>query len=282
MKILPTHLLFFLLFLPVLCPAQKAQKVLFLPSDRLFPAITLDPNESQAYATIAPYWEEGKFTDRLYLPFGLGFYKGFLRWNTDKPFEIGFDFSAHTQFEWATYDGKMQRNILNADFKVSVLFQKKINARHSCRLRFFHVSSHLGDDYIIRNGVSSYFPNPNNYEQLDFTWSWQNNRWRYYGGTGLVVRPHTIRKRFSAQAGAFFEKPLNCKWPLGLIGGVDVKILAQNDFEPGIKTAFGLRTGQPKKKPLRIMAEYYRGHLPYSPFEFKHVQWIGAGLYFVP
>ena len=261
---------------------EELPPISFLPADRLFQPIIFDPTESQAYGTMAAYWEGGEYTDNVYLPFGMGFYKGFLRWNNDSPSEIGFDFSAHTQFIWTSNDGKSERNLLNSDFKVSVMWNKRINDQHTYRLRFYHVSSHLGDDYIIRNGITAFFPNPNNYEQLDFTWSYQKNAIRWYAGLGLVVRPETIRKRFSSQFGSQIEKPLHTKWPLGITAGLDVKILEQSGFNPGIKTAFGLRIGRPDKKPLRIVAEFYRGNLPYSPYEFKRVQWLGAGLYFSP
>ncbi|MEO1257824.1 MAG: DUF1207 domain-containing protein [Bacteroidota bacterium] len=278
-----SYLAWSLFLLPTVLFSQRdTSKITFLPSDRLFQPIIFDPTESQAYGTIAPYWEEGNYTDDLYLPFGMGFYKGFLRWNTGRPSEIGFDFSAHTQFIWTENDGKIERNLLNSDFKVSVMWNKQLNDQHSYRLRFYHVSSHLGDDYVIRNGITSFFPNPNNYEQLDFTWSFIKNVTRYYAGLGMVVRPETIRKRFSSQFGSQLEKPLSTKWPLGITAGFDLKILEQHDFNPSVKAAFGLRIGQSDKMPLRIVAEYYRGNLPYSPFEFMRVQWIGAGLYFSP
>ena len=275
-------LLILLIYPAALFSQQEETNISFLPSGRLFQEITYDPTESQAYGAIVNYWEEGVFTDHVYLPFGLGFYKGFLRWNKKSPYEIGFSFSAHSQFEWTFDDGKSERNFLNADFKVSIMLNKKINDHHSFRLLFFHVSSHLGDDYIIRNKIHSYFPNPNNYEQLDFTWAYQDRAIRYYGGAGLGARPEIIRKRFSIQFGIQYEKPLLTKIPLGLTGGFDVKILEQHDFNPSLKAAFGFSVGKSDKSPIRIVGEFYRGNLPYSPFEFKRVQWLGAGLYFMP
>ncbi|HFA49022.1 MAG TPA: DUF1207 domain-containing protein [Bacteroidetes bacterium] len=276
-------LTFGLLFLNIILAAQEnSAKVELFPKGRLFQELIFDPNESQAFGTIAAYWEGGKNTDKLYLPFGMGFYKGFLRWNKKKPFEIGFDFAAQTQFEWVFENGKSERNILNSDLKVSVMLHKKISEKHSFRLRFYHVSSHLGDDFIIRNNIGSYFPNPNNYEQLDFLWSIQNGGARYYGGAGLVVRPEIIRKRVSFQFGSQYEHFLKTKLPLAFTAGIDVKILEENEFNPGLKTGLGFRLGKKESSPLRIIAEYYRGNLPYSPFEFKKVQWLGVGLYFMP
>jgi hypothetical protein len=276
--------LFPLLFIfPTIVFAQKeTSNLTLLPKGRLFSEITYDPTESQAYGSIVAFWENDEFSKNIYLPFGMGFYKGFLRWNREKPFEIGFDFSAHTQFEWTFNNGRSERNILNSDFKVSIMLNRQLNDRHSYRLRFYHVSSHLGDDYIIRNQVTSYFPNPNNYEQLDFIWSTQFKDVRYYGGIGLVVRPETIRKRLSLQIGTQYDHSFSSNQLFGLTGGMDLKLLEEHDFHPGVKAAFGFRIGRAENHPLRIVGEFYRGHLPYSAFESKRVQWLGAGLYFLP
>lgn len=123
---------------------QELPKVSILPQGRLFKQLIFDPNEAQAFGSIVGYWENEAYTDQVFLPFGLGFYKGFLRKNTSNPWEISFDFAANSQFLWTFDDGKSERNFHNVDFKVSVMLQKQLNEKNSFRLRFFHVSSHLG------------------------------------------------------------------------------------------------------------------------------------------
>ncbi len=271
-----------LLFIATLLTAQnELPKVSILPEGRLFQPLVFDPNEAQAFGSIVSYWEEEEFTDKIYLPFGLGFYKGFLRGNSESPWEIGFDFAAQSQFIWTFDDGKSERNILNIDFKVSVMLHKKIDDQNSFRLRFYHVSSHLGDDFILRNGINNYFPNPNNYEQLDFHWAVQKGSKRYYFGAGMVVRPKTIRERLSFQFGTEVDPPVKGDLPLAFTGGFNIKLLEENNFTPGVKAGIGIKIGR-NTKPLRLLVEFYRGNLPYSPFEFTKVQWLGAGIYFMP
>ena len=262
---------------------QSQNNAEFFPKQRIFKALWLDPHEAQAYGSINLYWEENEKTDRAYLPFGFGFYKSVVRINGRRPVELGFDLSAHIQFEWLDDDGKFVRNILNTDYKISFVASTQLNGRHALRLRGYHVSSHLGDDYVIQNHIGSYFPNPNNYEQLDLTWR-RNGDWLdVYGGAGVVIRPETIRKRLSFQAGAYLDRPLReGRLPAGFVAGADVKILQQNDFNPGLKLAAGLRLGNKRERPVRFILEVYRGNLPYSPFEFKRVQWLGLGLNFSP
>jgi Protein of unknown function (DUF1207) len=269
--------------LPILSFGQKHNDVVFFPKQRIFKALWLDPNEAQAYGSVNLYWEENEKQNKAYLPFGFGFYKSLVRINGRRPVELGFDLSAHIQFEWLEAGGKFVRNILNTDYKISFVASRQLDEHHALRLRVYHVSSHLGDDYLIQNNIGSYFPNPNNYEQLDLTWRRSGDRLDVYGGMGVVIRPETIRKRLSMQAGAYFDQPLReGSLPAGFIAGADVKILQQNDFNPGLKLAAGLRLGNKAARPMRFILEFYRGNLPYSPFEFKRVQWLGLGLNFSP
>lgn len=283
MKTLPLLFLAIVLALPSVVFGQPfLKRTTLLPKDRLFQPILLDPTEAQAFGSVVAFRENNEPADLIYLPFAFGFYKGLARWGNEGRSEFGFDVSAHTQFEWTFVEGVSERNMRNVDYRVSCLFHHRVDEWQSFRIRFFHVSSHLGDDYMIRNGISSYFPNPTNYEQLDFLWSFTEGGLRYYGGAGMVVRPETIRKRFSAQAGFFYEKGIPSKWPLGFFGGADLKLMAEHDFNPGLKVGAGLRVGEPRGHPVRFMIEFFRGNLPYSPLESSEVAWLGMGVYFSP
>jgi hypothetical protein len=265
-----------------LAAAQDTASVEYFPKNRLFAALYLDPNEAVAFGAVTAFWQEGKFAEKAYLPLGFGFYKPLIQWKKKRLWEFGMDLSAHLQFEWTFPEGGSQRNLLNADYKISFIFSTQLSKRQQLRIRGYHVSSHLGDDYMLQNGITSYFTNPNNYEQADVTWSSQQGVFRYYGGVGLVVRPDPERKRLSLQFGSTFDRALSMPFPLGFIGGVNVKMLAQNDFNPGVKAALGMRFGEASRGPFQLVAEFYRGNLPYSPYEFQKVKWLGLSLYFSP
>ncbi len=262
--------------------AQNETSVIHLPKDRLMKPLLLDPNEALTFGALASYWQDGEYKEKVYMPASIGFYRSLIRWGRSNPMEIGIDIAAQFQFEWVFPEGKSQRNLLNTDYKISLLYHLQLSDAQHLRIRFYHVSSHLGDDYMIRNGVHSYFPNPNNYEQLDATWLKENGSWQYYGGIGMVVRPETIRARFSVHAGFLFDLPKTAKLPTGLVGGAHLRLLAENNYNPGIKTGLGWRIGEISNRPIRFMLEFYRGNLPYSPFEFQKVQWLGLGMYFQP
>lgn len=89
--------------------------------------------------------------------------------DNEKAWEVFAELGTFTQFEWKIVDGDQQRNLINTDYKAAISYARKVSEKFTYRLRFFHVSSHLGDDFIIRNGINKLSENKVNYEQLEFS-----------------------------------------------------------------------------------------------------------------
>ncbi len=270
--------------------AQKKQSE-YLPSGHLFEPIMLDPLEAQGYASFGRALNSNVFDQGLYVPFALGFIKPIVRWQTKKNQQREFvlDAADYTQFEIYKDKSanKSRRHIINSDYKISIGFNTKINEERSYRIRIFHISSHLGDDYLLKNGYSSFYENRVNYEQVDYTYSIQKQALRYYFGAGYGFRPRFKsgygRKRIALQAGIFWEKPMKGKENVRWVAGADLRMLEQTDFRPGIKIATGISVGQKHKNPFNFVVEYYNGPLPYSKFESEaSAQLINASVYFNP
>ncbi len=162
--------------------------------------IFLDPTEIQMSGSINGVLSEN-VTKEQYLPFSVGvdqsiFYKQI---SSQKSWEIVSEMGVFTQFEWLEVEGIQQRNLINIDYKVAFSYVRQIDEIHTYRIRFFHVSSHLGDDYIIRNSINSYTPNKVNYEQLEFTYFRQipKIQSKLIAGIGSVIRPDALRLPFS-------------------------------------------------------------------------------------
>jgi len=240
----------------------------------------LDPLEAQVSGSLTIFPNQA--STYVYLPFTIGgttsIYSS--EKSVDNKWEIGGDLAVFSQFEWVKLNQKWQRNLLNADYKGSFFLVKQKNGS-TFRFRLFHISSHLGDDYIIRNSIKHYYPNPVNYEQFDFTFYRNFGAYsNFYGAVGSVIRPKSIRKPLSFQLGYMFNK-LPQKKHLGLTGGIDCKIFQQNNYTPNWKMAFGVGWFfKSRQQPVRLVFEYYNGHLPYSLYEYNKTQWLGLGLYF--
>ena len=255
----------------------------FLPKGHLFEPILLDPLEAQTYGSVLPgYWTEGKKYAGSIVPFAFGFAKPFYRRTTDagRAEEWVLDLASFTQFE-AYHDDKLnkaRRQIMNTDYKISIIYNIR-RGLNNYRIRVYHLSSHLGDDYIYRNQITAPSPNSVNYELLDVTYSRTVNNWRLYGGAGVVLRKTEERKPLSAQVGAFYKKP-SAK-ATRLVGGVDIKFWQQTDFRPGIHGGVGVELGRTQNN-LTFLVEGYSGFRPYSQFEDQQTSWIGIGLYLNP
>jgi len=270
------------IFLSILCPALGAQTSCM--DNRLTQtAIFMDPTEIQMSGSINGILSKN-ITAEQYLPFSVGGDQSIFskQVSENKAWEIVGEIGVFTQFEWKEVDGIQQRNLINIDYKVAFSFVKKIDHLHTYRLRFFHVSSHLGDDYILRNSIRSYTENMVNYEQLEFTYFRQlpQIRAQLITGIGAVIRPNATRLPFSYIFGVDnFLQQEDRKW--SFTSGLVFKGFQETNFDLNVKAGGGIAyRSDAKKEPIRIVLEYYAGHLPYSQFEQEKMEWLGLGLYF--
>lgn len=245
--------------------------------------IYLDPTEIQMSVSGTGLLSENPL-ERQYLPFAVGVDQSIFSKQVDKEkaWEIVGEMGVFTQFEWKQVNGITQRNMINVDYKIAFSYVRKINKLSTYRIRGFHVSSHLGDDYIFRNEIIKSTPNKVNYEQMEFTFfrKLENSNTRLMAGVGSVIRPDAIRLPFSYIIGIEgLNHPFNDRW--GLTSGVIIKGFQETKFNLNIKAATGISYQAPSKlNPIRIVIEYYTGHLPYSQLEKQKIQWLGLGLYF--
>ncbi|OIN60547.1 hypothetical protein BLX24_06550 [Arsenicibacter rosenii] len=270
---------------------SSSVKAEFLPRGHLFAPITLDPLEAQTYLSVLPVFViDGNRYDGAYVPFSFGFGKPFYRWPTKKgrAAEVGLDIASFTQFEVYRDENDVQRRqIVNNDYKVSIFYNLR-SGRNSWRFRGYHLSSHLGDDYLIRNQINYRTPNPVNYELLDVTYSRDVQKldgMRYYVNVGYGLRKPEERRKISAQAGFYYRKPNPASGAVKFVrpvAGIDLKMWQQNDFRPGIHFAAGIELGKSTNNSLSFLIESYTGFRPYSQYESQQIQWVGLGVYLNP
>jgi hypothetical protein len=255
---------------------QKDSTVIFFPDNRLFPAIFLDPLECQIMG--GSYFLNRKGQDlSLYSTVNLGFNRPVFAKQGEKLYwELNFGAAVFSQFDLIKKeDGNYLAGLMNTDFKISADYSIQFK-NNLFRLRTFHISSHLGDDYVQRNADSLINDKSVNYEQADLTYLRKWGRSFLYLGTGYIYTINVFRERLSFQGGGLlnFEKP----GPVNLFTGLDFKILEENNYKPDIRTAFGLSFHRRSKSILHVWMEYYSGQLPYSTIDYGRVNWIGLGM----
>ncbi len=256
---------------------KKDSSITFFPRARVFPVIFLDPLECQING--GSYFLSPNNSDpRLYSLVNLGFSKPIIA-NHNKYFawECNFGAATFTQFDLIKTDrSKYLAGLINNDYKISMDYSLQKN-NHTFRLRIFHVSSHLGDDYMLRHNDSITNDKSVNYEQADLTYLKAVANNYYYLSMGEIYTKFVFRKRLSFQGGGLFN--FSSSKPINLFTSINLKAFAENNFAPDIRTAVGISFNRSTESMVKIWLEYYNGQLPYSTLDFGRVNWLGLAMW---
>ena len=261
-----------------------------LPRGDVFCPIVADPKASRSFVSLLRHESGDELSDAeldiasvvVGDAFGLG------RWNGGSPGD-GVQFSLAAGV-FAQFDlGSESYDLVNADYVVGLPITMR-KGWFSTRLRIYHQSSHLGDEYLLREPPDRQDREDLSFEALEWLLSADAGPLRLYGGGEMLFRrePEDL-ERFVAHGGAEF-RPLARVLPLGSLGGfrflaaLDVKSSEEHDWEPAISTRAGLeydRAGADvTARRWGIFAEFYTGPSPYGQFFREKVRLIGVGVHF--
>jgi Protein of unknown function (DUF1207) len=167
-------------------------------------------------------------------------------------------------------------DLINADYIIGLPITYR-RGDWSSRFRIYHQSSHLGDEFLLRvrpERINLSF------ESAELLVSYDSEPWRgYVGGEYLLEREPDL-KRASLHAG--LEYYANRR--LGgarMIGGLDLKSFAQNDWSLDLSIKAGFEFGQPGPggRSLRLVAEGFRGFSPHGQFFDERISYYGLGMF---
>ena len=147
------------------------------------------------------------------------------------------------------------------------------------QLRFSHLSSHLGDEYVaetgrLRDSVS--------FETIDVLVSKQwTEAVRVYGGVGVLITPEPAFDPLIFQLGGEWVSPIAFAegW-LRPVFGVDVQVRQENDFVPDVSALLALRIENEEEghKRIEFFARFYHGRSPDGQFFRQTVDTLGVGI----
>jgi hypothetical protein len=171
-------------------------------------------------------------------------------------------------------------DLVNSDFSVGLLgsFRRK---GFSALLRLYHQSSHLGDEYLLRNRVQRINLS---YEVVDALLS--HEFWkavRLYGGGGLLVhRDPPDLKRGLLQAGVELTSPWAAWNALRPLAGLDLQFRQESDWRTDLSLRGGVQIESPSLERLRVqvLLEYFNGRSPNGQFFERNVEYVGLGAHF--
>jgi hypothetical protein len=272
-------------------PAAEQTGYVPLPRGDVFCPLIADPKSSRSFVSLLRHESGDDLLDEKLdiASIGIGDVFGLGRWNGSRPGDgLQFALSAGV---FAQFDlGTESYDMLNADYVVGLPITMR-RGWFSTRLRLYHQSSHLGDEYLLREPPDRQDREDLSFEALEWLLSADGGPFRLYGGGELLFRrvPEDLG-RYVVHGGAEF-RPLPRILPLGSLGGfrfvaaADVKSSEEQDWDPAISARAGLEYDRAPgadatARRWGIFAEFYTGPSPYGQFFREQVRLIGFGVHF--
>jgi hypothetical protein len=171
-------------------------------------------------------------------------------------------------------------DLVNADYLVGFPFSYRLGG-FSAMARYFHQSSHLGDEFLLANRVERVNLS---YEALDLRLSEEITGWlRVYGGVGYIVRrdPDTL-KPWWIQMGVELRSPRTyLGGALRPLAAVDLQYREQNDWHADLSVRLGVQLEKLAiyDRKIQLLLEYFNGYSPNGQFYRDKVEFVGLGLH---
>jgi len=257
------------------------------PDGDVFRPLFADPKQPQTFATLQAVKIRDSKTSATVGSVGFGENFGFYsRRDGCNGWQVGLLAGVFSQFDM----NAPSSDLINTDFVVGIPVSWR-SGLFSMRVRLYHQSTHLGDEFVLHNpgvGRVNY-----SYEQaeanlsLDAPGGWGR---LYAGGGYLLHREPANLDRLKVQAGVELRGPTWTSGPIERIlsgplvvtpvFGADFKTFEQLNWTLNVNAVGGLefaRAGALRR--FRVLVNYYHGNNPYGQFYGQKVESVGLGIY---
>ena len=264
-------------------PGEQQAKVIedlttgFIPGGHLFKPLIADPRWPHFGAAYQYYLNERQLSSVAAVSFGetITLYRDRIGrgW-----WETGVQAGVFAVFDLDA----ASKDLVNADYMAAAFLGYRYD-QFSAFGRFFHQSSHLGDEFILRNRVKNRINLSYEAVDLRLSYTFFDDVLRLYGGGGYLFdqEPETLKPGF-VQWGVEFRSP----WPgrdarVRPIAAVDVQNREENNWHTDFNVRAGVEfEGLIASRNLQILLEYFRGHSPNGQFYKEKLDYIGLGVHF--
>ncbi len=251
---------------------EEGSTVDVLPRHELFEPLMADPRQPHFSAIYQWYLDDPELVHVGSANFGetfalLGGEVGDGRW------EIGLLGGVFSVFD---LDAE-SFDLVNSDFWVGPTLSLRRGSL-SGQVRLYHQSSHLGDEFLLRNRVDRVNLS---YEGVDVLASAQvHPALRLYAGGGAIVNSEPDLDPWSVQAGAELRSPMT------FLGGTtrpvaafDFQVREENRWREELGAAAGLEFANATAPGLRLqfLLTWFRGNSPNGQFFDRRIESLGLG-----
>jgi hypothetical protein len=258
--------------------------VVSFPEDQIFCPIVADPKEPRSFVSLLRSTfrslDDPSGRRTTIASVGLGDSFGLVRWGgprTNEGVQLDVVGSIFAQFDLDA----PSNDLINADYIIGLPLTFR-RSGFSTRVRIYHQSSHLGDEYLIRNDD---IDRENlSFESVEILVSQELGPLRLYGGGESIFRrePDTLPSELF-HAGV--ELRTGRAGAVQMVTGVDLKTTDLHGWSPALSGRVGLevaryRPGGHPPRLVTLMLELYEGPSPYGQFFQDDISYIGVGLHF--
>jgi Protein of unknown function (DUF1207) len=258
----------------------------FLPSGRIFGPLLADPRWPHFYASYQNYTKGSGLDDVG----SVGFGETIVLYRDTVPFggqwETGIQAGVFSIFDLDS----SSMDLINADYFAAVFASYGL-AGFEGMGRVFHQSSHLGDEFLLRQ-LSSLNRLNLSYEGVDLKLSYHvlhgliapryDRVVRVYAGAGyLFHRDPSSLAPWSTQAGVELQSPWAMPYNIRPVAAVDLQNREENNWSTDISVRAGLafESVQVLDRKLALLFEYFSGHSPNGQFFRERIEYFGVGLH---
>ena len=246
----------------------------FLPGGNLFEPLIADPRWPRFSIGYRYFIDEAR--NVTWATFGetIAVYRD--RGPYDGAWEVGFQAGVFSLFDLDS----PSFDLVNSDFLAALHAAYRLGDL-STFLRVFHQSSHLGDEFLLRNRIDRINLS---FEGLDLKLSYTLFDWLrlYGGGAYLFHRDPSDLRPWSTQAGFELQTPWRF-WAdsTRFVTALDVQNREENKWSTEVSVRGGLQFERPQRfgRKISLLVEYYKGHSPNGQFFNSKVEYFGPGLH---
>ncbi len=256
--------------------AKRNPERINFPVGDPFKPLVADPKQPQFFFSFLRMKAQSDRANVAAVGYGENF--GLVKWLGERPgdgTQLSLNAGLFAQFNLSTPSA----NLVNADYTVGLALSRRAGP-WSGRLNLWHLSSHLGDEFLLDE------PNVERINlsliALDGLVSHEWKHWRLYGGGGyLLHRNPEELDRGLARTGLEYHASERL-WGIGRpVAGLDVSSIEAQHWDLGISLKAGFVFGQPEpgRRRARLLAEAYKGFTPFGQFYNTRIEYYGVGFY---
>ncbi len=245
----------------------------FLPGGNLFEPLVADPRWPRFSIGYRYFTDEARNVASATFGETIALYRD--RGPYDGLWEVGFQAGVFSIFDLDS----QSFDLVNTDFLAALHATYRIGDL-STFFRVFHQSSHLGDEFLLRNRIDRINLS---FEGLDLKLSYKPFDWLrlYGGGAYLLHRDPSDLEPWSTQGGIELQTPWRF-WAdsARFVTALDLQNREENNWSTEVSVRGGLQFERAERfgRRISLLVEYYKGHSPNGQFFNRKVEYFGPAL----